>query len=304
MDPVARAKGIRLDLVVESEVPRGIHSDPKRLRQVFTHLVGNAVKFTEVGSVTIRVNAFEEDGQGILGIDVIDTGIGILDDHRSQLFQAFHHGDGAIDRRNSGAGLGLALSRGLMRLLGGELLLDESERTGSTFSIELPLGDFEALEMTHWEDLHAGVVTGGAGLDPTVALPFHLLLAEDNPVNQRVISRLLEKAGAQVEIAPTGLEAIKLVNAAIAANQPFDAVLMDLMMPEMDGLSATRQLRGEGHTLPIIALTADARIRTSIRCTEAGCNGFATKPVDREALFTLLADRVAENSSESKRSAG
>ncbi len=293
MAPKAREKGIRLEMQVEGKVPAEIFSDPKRLRQVFSHLVGNAIKFTEVGTVTARVRVLESEQNGVLQVDVIDTGIGILANQRSKLFQPFQHADAGSTRRNSGAGLGLAISRGLVRLLGGELSLGDSEHTGSTFTIRLPIGKLDAHDMAYWEDLQGG--TSAESGDSSIPLPYRLLLAEDNNVNQRIISKLLSNAGAEVEIAATGLEAVKFVACAVQASMPFDAVLMDLMMPEMDGLTATRQLREQGHSLPIIALTADARIRTSIRCKEAGCDGFATKPVDREELFTLLSERIIEH---------
>lgn len=223
-------------------------------------------------------------------------GIGLGPQQRALLFQEFQQADASITRRFGGTGLGLALSRKLARLMGGELEVQSELGKGSSFTLELP-----PPAVSSWQLFDASAESQAGTQAPVddscgrvdLQLPYRLLLAEDSPVNRKLIRRILEKAGARVETAQDGLQAVTAVETAAAADQPFDSVLMDMMMPKLDGLSATIRLRERGHALPIIMLTADAMEGTHERCLAAGCDGYETKPIDKHSLFERLRSCIA-----------
>ncbi|MEM9166461.1 MAG: PAS domain-containing protein [Planctomycetota bacterium] len=285
----AEGKGIDLKVAPYGECPVEIASDPARLRQILVNLVGNAVKFTETGSVLVRVRPGDE--RASLRIEVEDTGVGLSESQLESLFQPFQQADASMSRRFGGTGLGLSISKRLAELLGGNISVASSYGQGSTFTLELGLEDQADLRwraVADWPDaseLGSGTEHPGVDLGPTPALQARVLLAEDGPDNQRLLTFHLTKAGAEVSVARNGLVALEQIEQAELEGRPFEIVLMDMQMPEMDGYTATRTLREQGCTLPILALTAHAMDGDRERCLEAGCDDFVTKPVTRATLI-------------------
>ena len=287
----ATEKKLELALRVDGLAPATITTDPMRLRQILTNLVGNAIKFTEQGRIEGVMRLIEENGKPQLQIDVRDTGIGISDDVRDKLFQPFTQADGSMSRRFGGTGLGLTISKRFAELLGGDLTILETSPQGSTFRLTIDPGPLE------------GVALRGEGQKPPASLAnprpladwknalegMKLLLVEDGVDNQRLISFLLKKSGGTVHLAENGQIGYDLAMAAAAEGMPFDVILMDMQMPIMDGYTATRTLRENGYEGPIVALTAHAMADDRRRCLDAGCTDFATKPIDRDKLIAQIA---------------
>lgn len=281
--PEARHKEVALIARVAPEFSRTVTGDPDRVRQVLMNLVGNAVKFTQQGSVTIEVTS--EPGEGRLAIvqfKVIDTGIGIPDEDRATIFERFTQADSTSKRNFGGTGLGLAICRQLVEAMDGEIGIESADGEGSTFRFAIPL------------------VMGGdrAPVAPTAAKPvehhitdrLRILLAEDNGVNQMYIATLLRKVGHEVEIAVDGVAAVELLKS--AGPRDFDVVLMDVHMPRMDGIEATRVIRALNDVraeIPIVALTANAMKGDRETYLAAGMNGYVSKPIDVEELARVLA---------------
>jgi signal transduction histidine kinase/ActR/RegA family two-component response regulator len=295
----ARAKGLALDLELIGDVPATVWTDPMRLQQILVNLVGNAVKFTAQGGIRVVLSVDEDRaGQGRLRIDVIDSGIGVAPSDHARIFEPFSQVDASESRRFGGTGLGLAISRRLAEQLGGRLVLESESGRGSTFTLLLPL------RMPSQSEREASSRAAGQSEPvpretPAVAMPVlrlsgRVLVAEDGADNQRLIERLLSRAGLEVEIAPDGRRAVDRAIAAQSEGRPFDAVLMDMQMPELDGYAATQALRDAGFTRPIIALSAHAMREDRDRCLAAGCDAFAPKPIDRAALLGLLAEHLAK----------
>ncbi|MCC6671106.1 MAG: response regulator [Planctomycetes bacterium] len=278
----AAGKGLRLVVEPEFPLPARIESDPTRLRQILVNLVGNAIKFTEAGTVTVRVG-LERGTTPLLRVAVADTGIGMSEEQLARLFQPFVQGDESTARRYGGTGLGLTISRRLAEMLGGTIDVQSRAGVGSVFTLTVATGPLDDVpQMEAWA---APAVEKRRLADADAPLRAHVLLAEDGPDNQRLLSFLLRRAGATVEVAGNGREALEQVEAAQRRGTPFDLVLMDMQMPEMDGYEATRTLRERGHRVPVIALTALAMASDRERCLAAGCNDFASKPVQREQLL-------------------
>ncbi|MBM4783962.1 MAG: PAS domain S-box protein [Archangiaceae bacterium] len=270
----AKEKGLALTVELERSVPARVLGDPTRAQQVVTNLVSNAVKFTEAGSVRIVVRRAEPRG---LCVEVHDTGIGIAAEKLDALFEAFSQVDGSITRRYGGTGLGLTISKRLAEQMGGRLSVVSREGVGSCFTVTLPLPPAEVAvpKLTELES-------------PRPARPLRVLVAEDNAINALVVRALLERDGHQVTIVASGLEAVQ------ASERPgWDLVLMDMQMPEFDGLEATRRIRERervsGTRLPIYALTANAMKGDLERCTDAGMDDYLTKPVNLAVLRQRLA---------------
>jgi PAS domain S-box-containing protein len=287
----ADAKGLALDLEFETEIPRTIRTDPVRLRQILLNLIGNAVKFTEIGGVRVLVGLEEDPDEPCLRIEVADTGIGMTRDQADRVFQPFAQADSSTTRKFGGTGLGLHISNRLAGMLDGEILLTSEKGVGTSFIVRVPTGTgHEADRMSAadaWDEMiehrRSEERAQRASLSGVLA-GRRVLVAEDGPDNQRLVRHYLEKAGASVEIAENGRIALER----ITADPGFDAVLMDVQMPEMDGHEATRRLRRGGFRGPIIALTAHAMSEERDAILASGCDGFLTKPVARTTLVETI----------------
>jgi len=287
----ASASEKRLELIVDlaDTVPLAIHSDPMRLRQILLNLVGNAIKFTERGEVRIQIRPGEARAgePPLLVFEISDTGIGLSAEQKERLFEPFSQADASMARRFGGTGLGLAISRRLARMLGGDIAIESVPQRGSVFrlSIAIPAAPpaVSAAQLRPDSDDSRQVLRG------------RVLLAEDGPDNRALLQRILVRAGLEVEVAGNGREAHAMAMRALFAGTPFDVVLMDMQMPEMTGDEAVRALRADGYSGPIVALTAQALSGDREACLAAGCDDYATKPIDRAALLGLLA-RLLEKS--------
>jgi signal transduction histidine kinase/DNA-binding response OmpR family regulator len=273
--PKAAEKRLALTCTIDPAVDRPVHGDSARLRQVLLNLIGNAVKFTEYGEVAVRVLQ-DPAGPGLKRIDVADTGIGMSVETRSRLFQKFAQADSSISRRFGGSGLGLAISRELAELMRGQLSVDSAEGQGSVFHLVLPLPDAVHDMIT---------VDSDAELPAPVRL-LHVLVTDDNAINQRLLTSLLQSAGHTTAVAANGREAVDAV-----MRETFDIILMDIQMPVMDGVQATnriRAMRPPKRDIPIIALTADALRGAEERYRGAGMDGYLSKPLSAKALFETM----------------
>jgi signal transduction histidine kinase/ligand-binding sensor domain-containing protein/CheY-like chemotaxis protein len=277
LEVTAHAKGLKIFIDCASDVPDRAVADPLRLRQVLVNLIGNAIKFTETGHVEVRLAPVT--GTEALRFSVHDTGIGIPHDKQEQVFRAFTQADGSITRRFGGTGLGLTISSKLIHLMEGTIRLESEPGEGAMFEFVVPC-PFEVAAQAP-----DAIPAADAG-EP--ARPLRILLAEDNPVNQMVASRLLEKYSHSVLIAANGREAV-----AATGVETFDLILMDVQMPDMDGFQATAVIRareagGVRHT-PIIAMTAHAMSGDRERCLAAGMDGYVPKPLQSTELFQAIA---------------
>ncbi len=284
----ATGKGIALALEVAPDAPRWRLGDPGRLRQVLLNFVSNAVKFTANGSVTIRL-AGGRDGVGreLTTFEVQDCGIGMSAETIASLFQPFSQADASTTRRFGGTGLGLAICKKLVELMGGDITVRSTPGVGSTFAFAVPLPAAQP-ETAHPEP-HAATAHR-----PRIANA-RVLVAEDNPVNQRVVKLMLERAGCRVDIAANGLEAVEMYS-----RFPYELVLMDWQMPEMDGVEAARRIREmEADThVPIVALTANAMQGDRESCLAAGMDDFLTKPLRPHELHATLERWLGNDESE------
>ena len=287
----AEAKGIPLKVRFEGPVPATIQSDPTRVRQILINLVGNAIKFTEVGSVGVSLSMLDDSqGSPRVRFDVTDTGIGMTPEQVSRLFRPFGQVDSSTTRKYGGTGLGLSISKRLAQMLGGDITVTSDPGRGSTFTLTVDPGNIGGVKMIEkgeeavlGREMKSEVSSGHVKLDGSI------LLAEDGPDNQRLISLLLRKAGARVDIAENGEVACQKALAAHESGDPFDIILMDMQMPVMDGYTATARLREANYRGPILALTAHAMKGTEDECLRAGCDGYLTKPIDREQFLPAIA---------------
>ena len=284
----ANAESKRLDLrfEIEADVANWVVGDAQRLKQVLLNLVGNAIKFTERGHVTLRLSPLEAPpGRAGVQFEVEDSGIGIAPDAARNLFQPFHQIDGSRNRRRGGTGLGLAISQRIVEAMGGRIEVHSDAGKGSrfTFALELELDASPVPQVV--------VDSAMGGLDGPVTLSGTVLLVEDNPVNMLIAVAMLEGWGVEVEQAADGVQALALLKRALATGRAPDAVLMDLQMPLMSGYEATQALRALPGTerLPVIALTAAAMVDERERASAAGMDDFLTKPIDPERLRATLA---------------
>jgi signal transduction histidine kinase/ActR/RegA family two-component response regulator len=284
----ATQKGLSFELRIEGEIPALITTDPLRFRQIVLNLTGNALKFTAAGGVTLALA--HDPTQGLLLVDVVDTGIGVTKEQERRLFMAFGQAESSTARLYGGTGLGLTISRKLAGLLGGSLALHATGPNGSTFRLTVATGSLaQDIEYVSQTTAEAAIGLGTKAPALTAAATdlsgLRILLAEDGPDNQRLISFVLHKAGATVEIAGDGQKAVDAVMEARTERRPFDLILMDIQLPNLDGFGATRLIRNAGVTTPILALTAHAMEGDRTACLAAGCNDYASKPIDRTALL-------------------
>jgi signal transduction histidine kinase/ActR/RegA family two-component response regulator len=277
----AEEKGLALSVAVADDVPRVVRGDSLRLGQVLLNLVGNGVKFTERGEVSVDVDVDDRAGDAVqLRFRVRDTGIGLTAAETGRLFQAFVQADGSTTRRYGGTGLGLVISRGLVSQMGGELTVESTPGAGSTFTF--------VLRFAVAAEAAAAPAQPPAGRASSAPLAgTRVLLVEDNVLNQEVGQAILESVGAQAEIAANGLEATRAVS---DHGERFDLVIMDVQMPVMDGYEAAREIRRDprGATLPIVAMTGHAFESERQRCLEAGMNDYIPKPMDPDRLVALV----------------
>ncbi|MBN1910007.1 MAG: response regulator [Pirellulales bacterium] len=304
----ADSKGLPLEVEFVGAIPQRIKSDPTRLRQILINMVGNAIKFTETGSVRIVTQMVESpEGMPCLRFDVIDTGIGMTPEQTSHLFQPFSQGDSSTTRRFGGTGLGLAISKRLAAMLGGNIAVRSELGQGSTFSLavetgpvdDVPMLDNPAEEFARRDETPLPCAEAAHESGPELAC--RVLLAEDGPDNQRLICYMLKKAGAEVAVAENGQIACEMALAAKHEGEPFDVILMDIQMPVMDGYDATRHLRRNGYTGSIVALTANAMAGDDVKCREAGCDDYLSKPIVRDRFLCTLARLTRKKESHLRR---
>ncbi len=305
----AKGKNLSLGMEIAGGIPRTIQTDPTRLRQILLNLVDNAIKFTNQGRVWVEIE-LDQTGpeRPILEFRVCDTGMGMSPDQIGRLFEPFRQASEKISRQFGGTGLGLAISRQLARLLGGDIWVESTPGKGSVFHVRIAIGDVSLAEMIAGQDIATPSEAVKSHLMPSLSTPGpdrsatspkrparsirlkgRILLAEDSPDNRRIIRYFLERAGAQVEIASDGQEALQKYNEAMRTGKPYDLLLMDVEMPVMDGPHAVRHLRANGCQTPIVALTAHTDPVCIQQFLEAGYTGFIPKPVDREGLLEAVA---------------
>jgi CheY-like chemotaxis protein len=301
LQPAALERGIVMNIEYDARLPKYIKGDPARTQQVLLNLAGNAVKFTEGGSVLI---AAEELDATHVKISVTDSGIGITEEQLATLFQGYAQADTSIARRFGGTGLGLAISKTLVELMGGEIGAHSRPGAGSTFWFVLPLqAGSSAQEPAAPAEVAApvdaaGPVEAAAHVEATGPVEVaaaagagaraQLLLVEDNFVNQRVALYMLAKLKYQVDVVTTGVEALERLG-----KTRYQLILMDCQMPEMDGFEATRRIRDRtsavlDHEVPIVAMTANAFPEDRVRAIAAGMNDFLSKPVDQSTLSAVI----------------
>ena len=280
----ASKKGLELSIKYSTEVPSLVKTDGYRVRQILINLVGNAIKFTDQGSVTIVIGADDEH----VWFGIRDTGVGITKSDIESLFEPFEQVDSSMTRRHEGTGLGLTISKHLATMLGGDIFIESQEGVGSEFRLEIPADYPSNMPTTSMftgesEPEPAQIAVGASDGCP-VTLRGRVLLVEDGIDNQKLISRLLRKVGLDVEVRENGQLAVDLLR----EDHSFDLVLMDMQMPVLDGYGAARELRERGNTIPIVALTAHAMAGVRQECIDAGCNDYVSKPIDREKLYEII----------------
>ena len=275
---IADQKGIELKSEIDDQLPKVVIGDPTRIRQVLVNLISNAIKFTSEGEVRIRVGVKLKDKNDVLvRVEVIDTGIGIPMDKHQRLFVAFTQADGSTTRKYGGTGLGLTIVRQLVEMMRGKLDIESELGKGSKFSFVIPMGIAESQTLIKQvENVPYGKLLG------------RVLLAEDNPVNQIVAKKMLEKLGLELTVAGNGKEALQKIE-----EEDIDVVLMDCQMPEMDGFEATRLLREREFAanvrgIPVIAMTANVMEGDREKCLQAGMDDYLGKPVRLEELEAVL----------------
>ncbi len=287
-------KGLTLHIEYDGGIPEVIQTDPTRLRQVLINLIGNAIKFTEMGEVRVRIRFVSHDAPPSLCIDIVDTGIGMTPEQAEGVFRPFAQADASMARRFGGSGLGLTISRRLAKLLGGNVEI-VATRPGSGTHIRATVATGSIAAEKLWRPEPSAPDARIADSEKPSAAPLHaarILLAEDGLDNQRLISHVLSRAGANVQIAENGKVAYEAALREWRAGAPFDCVLMDMQMPIMTGYEATHRLRDEGYTGAVIALTAHAMTGDREKCLAAGCDDYATKPIDRATLIDTIAQHT------------
>ncbi|MFG0300293.1 MAG: CHASE domain-containing protein [Phycisphaerales bacterium JB047] len=285
----AMRKGLEFRVVFDTPMPEIVRTDAYRVRQILINLIGNAVKFTEQGTVDVVLS---DDGEH-LHFSVVDSGVGISNADISRLFDPFEQLDTSVSRMHEGTGLGLTISQHLAHLMDGEIVVGSEVGVGSVFTLVIPRDCPKGVRMIDELDQHPVEMTPLPQRveSETVETGGMILLAEDGKDNQRLLAHLLRRAGYRFEIANNGQEAIDIF---LKNPDQFDLVLMDMQMPVLDGYSATRQLRRMGYTLPVIALTAHALDGAREDCIEAGCSEYVAKPINRDHLFSVIAEHIAE----------
>jgi PAS domain S-box-containing protein len=281
----AEAKSLALDITPVRSIPGLVRTDPTRLREILTNLVDNAIKFTEVGGVTVSVQ-FVRSPRPQLRFEVADTGMGMSEEQMDRLFQPFVQADSSTTRQFGGTGLGLTISRRLAKMLGGDISVTSKLHQGSTFTLIIDAEPISGGNGQHDQQRREKTPNEcSSGISP---LNCRVLLAEDYPDIQRPVTYVLNSVGAQVTVAENGRQAVDMAVEAEQRDEPFDVVLMDMQMPDVDGYAATRELRQHGYERPIIAITAHALESDRRKCLTVGCDDYVAKPLDMAKLVDLI----------------
>jgi len=283
--PKAEEKNNQFQVNIDQQVQRNLLGDPLRLGQVLINLCNNAVKFTNAGEISLNIKMLENsDKQAQIEFAVTDNGIGIAPDKITKLFQGFSQGDSSTTREYGGSGLGLAISKHLTELMGGNISVSSEEKKGSTFTFSILVGITDTTTVTEYRDKKRAQEGEHKKLQD-----IRVLLVEDNRVNQMVAKKIMQNKGCVVEIANNGQESLEMLK-----NSNYDLVLMDLQMPVMDGIEATKAIRKQEiyKDLPIIAMTANAMKGDREKCLEAGMNDYLTKPFLPDDFFQVLSKWV------------
>jgi len=286
----AHENNIDFDINYDNAVPALIQSDPVRMRQVLINLVGNAIKFTQEGAVKVHVWSELDGDSPTINFRVVDSGIGMSEEQKSRLFRPFTQADYSTTRKFGGTGLGLTISKTLVNLMGGEILVSSVPGLGSCFEFSLPTGSLENVEII--ADLPEVNLEKNAddpvGVEVATNVAANVLLAEDGIDNRRLISFHLKKTGCQVTTVENGKLAVDEVTAIAKRGESFDIIFMDMQMPVMDGYQAASKLRESGYRGPICALTAHAINGDREKCINAGCDDYLTKPIDVDKLISVV----------------
>jgi signal transduction histidine kinase/CheY-like chemotaxis protein len=294
--PEAHKRGLSLSAELADNLPLRAAGDPARLRQVLLNLVGNALKFTQTGSVRVAVRTIEDDGALVrVEFSVIDTGIGITPEQQGRLFEVFRQADSSTSRHFGGSGLGLTISRDLVRLMGGDISVESEPGRGSVFRFSVVLSARRASDRQPLPTEIPGALPSVEAERPALPPRLRILIADDNATNRLVSCRMLERYGHAVQTVEDGHEALALLR-----RQTFDVVLMDMMMPGMDGLETTRTIRalpGPSAVVPVVGLTASNQPEDIASCLAAGMNAVMSKPVAAARLLAAIGDALASQKS-------
>ena len=282
----ANEKGIRLDFDVIGAIPETIQSDPTRLRQMILNLVGNAIKFTDEGGISICCRLDDSGGAPMMEISITDTGIGMTPEQTEHIFDPFSQADSTTTRRFGGTGLGLSISKKFSEALGGDIKVTSKAGVGSTFTIRIATGDLSSVRLIHPDDIELASSATTSDADLKWVFPqSRILVVDDGSENRELVRFLLEETGLTVHEAGNGREGMEK-----ALKTAYEVVLMDVQMPVMDGFTATRELRKQGLKTPIIALTANAMKGFEQECLDAGYTGYFSKPIDVDKFMVYMAE--------------
>ncbi len=291
----AREKDIYLDFKVKGAIPETIQSDPSRLRQIVTNLIGNAIKFTDIGGVTVCIKALLED-EPKMRIDIIDTGIGMEKSSLGSIFDPFVQADSTVTRRFGGTGLGLAISNKFAKALGGDITVTSEPGKGSVFSVFINAGSLEGVQFLEPEIVLSNVKQTKQQIQKFWEFPAsRVLVVDDGRENRELLELVLNDIGLKVETAINGKEALDK-----ALETSFDIILMDVQMPVMDGFTAVKKMREAGLKCPVVALTAHAMKGFEEECFAAGYSGYQTKPIEIDKLIDLLAEDLGAKQCDQK----
>lgn len=291
----ADKKNIGYTTEFDGPIPEYIQTDPTRFKQILVNLIGNAIKFTDQGAVSVIARYLIEDQVPFLQVEVVDTGVGITDNQMQQLFQPFIQADVSMTRRFGGTGLGLTICKKLIEMLNGSISVTSVSAVGSTFVIKIPTGVPADVNLVQYDSEGQDLVieevashTVPDSLKEYFGFSPRVLVADDGADNQHLLSYILKKWQCEYELAENGKVAVEVVQTAEEKGTPFDIILMDIQMPVMDGYTATKTLRASGYSKPIIAITAHAMNTQLQECIAAGCDAYTSKPINRKQLLSLI----------------
>jgi PAS domain S-box-containing protein len=292
----ADAKQLRLDVELEQALPQSIATDRWRLQQILVNLVDNAIKFTDKGTVSLKARTINQPGSDpVLQFAVTDMGIGMTEAEMCELFQPFYRVRSGEPDSPAGTGLGLAICKRIARRLGGDITVQSAPQVGSTFTLSIPVGWRNEIEVSRRARESPEPPAFAPAPVPSTRLHGRILVADDNQANRRLIGLHLRRAGADVVMASDGQEALDRTSEAIEERRPFDAVIIDMQMPVVDGYDAVRELRARGFTKPIVAVTAYAMSEDRDECLNLGCDEFVSKPIEWDRFLAKLTRLLAPN---------